>query len=163
MKSGTLFPSSSTINIENIGLYFAKYHRDNLRLSIDATHLLKNQIKNKIIELDDKQFEEYMKGRDVDIKRKLKNAVGLLTYQKFYSDEVLEKALVDSMEVVNYYNEHIDEFNEQKLNEVFSRISGQLRNTKIDRIRKDIYEQLRNKYEVVVNESAFEKLLEEAK
>ena len=97
------------------------------------------------------------------IERKLKNAVGLLAYQKFYSDEVLEKALVDSMEVVNYYNEHIDEFNEQKLNEAFSRISGQLRNTKIDRIRKDIYEQLRNKYEVVVKESAFEKLLEEAK
>jgi hypothetical protein len=101
--------------------------------------------------------------KNIEIKRKLKNAVGLLTYQKFYSDEVLEKASVDSMEVVNYYNEHIDEFNEQKLNEVFFRIRGQLRNTKIDRIRKNIYEQLRNKYEVVVNESAFEKLLEEAK
>lgn len=101
--------------------------------------------------------------KNIEIKRKLKSAVGLLTYQKFYSDEVLEKASVDSMEVVNYYNEHIDEFNEQKLNEVFFRIRGQLRNTKIDRIRKNIYEQLRNKYEVVVNESAFEKLLEEAK
>lgn len=111
-------------------------------------------------------YEKALKVRfdkNIEIKRKLKNAVGLLTYQKFYSDEVLEKASVDSMEVVNYCNEHVDEFNEQKLNEVFFKIRGQLRNTKIDRIRKDIYEQLRNKYEVVVNESVFEKLLEEAK
>jgi len=101
--------------------------------------------------------------KNIKIKRQLTNALGLLIYQKFYSDEVLEKVSVDSMEVVNYYNDHKDDLSEQKLNEVFSRIQVQLRDTRIGRMRKEIYEQLRGKYEVVRNQSVIEKLFEEAK
>ncbi len=101
--------------------------------------------------------------KNIKIKRQLTNALGLLIYQKFYSDEVLGKVSVDSMEVVNYYNDHKDELSGQKLNEVFSRIQVQLRDTRIGRMRKEIYEQLRGKYEVVRNQSVIEKLFEEAK
>lgn len=101
--------------------------------------------------------------KNIKIKRQLTNALGLLIYQKFYSDEVLEKASVDSMEVVDYYNDHKDELSGQKLNEVFFRIQVQLRDARIGRMRKEIYEQLRGKYEVVRNQSVIEKLFEEAK
>lgn len=101
--------------------------------------------------------------KNIKIKRQLTNALGLLIYQKFYSDEVLEKVSVDSMEVVNYYNDHKDELSGQKLNEVFFRIQVQLRDARIGRMRKEIYEQLHGKYEVVRNQSVIDKLFEEAK
>ena len=101
--------------------------------------------------------------KNIKIKRQLTNALGLLIYQKFYSDEVLEKVSVDSMEVVNYYNDHKDELSGQKLNEVFFRIQVQLRDARIGRMRKEIFERLRGKYEVVRNQSVIEKLFEEAK
>lgn len=101
--------------------------------------------------------------KNIKIKRQLTNALGLLIYQKFYSDEVLEKVSVDSMEVVNYYNDHKDELSEQKLNEVFFRIQVQFRDARIGGMRKEIYEQLHGKYEVVRNQSVIEKLFEEVK
>lgn len=55
------------VGIELIGLYlFHSYeNQDNLRLSFDAIYALKDQITENIIELDEKQAEEFMKGRDI--------------------------------------------------------------------------------------------------
>ena len=52
--------------IEGIGLYFAK-EEYGLRLSLEATQLLKSQITKNIFELDDKQAEEWMKGHELNI------------------------------------------------------------------------------------------------
>lgn len=56
------------IGTQVIGLYlFHDYHsnENSLRLSFDAISALKNQITKNIIELKDKQAEEFLKGRDV--------------------------------------------------------------------------------------------------
>ena len=55
--------------IEGVGVYFAKNDEktDNLRLSIEGTQLLKNQITKNIFELDEKQAEEWMMGQDLNI------------------------------------------------------------------------------------------------
>ena len=54
-------------NIEVIGLYVIKKEHD-LRLSFDATHILKNQINKNIIKIDDEQFKAWIRGHDLDIK-----------------------------------------------------------------------------------------------
>ncbi len=56
------------LNIDSIGLYVLKKERDGLRLSFDATQLLRMQITKNILEIDDKQMEQWIRGHDLDIK-----------------------------------------------------------------------------------------------
>jgi len=57
-----------TAVIEKIGVYFATLVNNEIRLSIEGTHILKNQIKKNIFELNKEQAEEWMKGRELNIK-----------------------------------------------------------------------------------------------
>jgi len=60
----------NTIIIERIGIYFAKLipGEDQIRLSIEGSHILKDQITKNIFTLNDKQAEKYLKGEEVEIK-----------------------------------------------------------------------------------------------
>ena len=62
-----LYYLDNEIRIENIGLYFAKYEDVGIRLTIDGVQLLKNQITKNILELDDTQANQWLKGNDLDI------------------------------------------------------------------------------------------------
>jgi NOL1/NOP2/fmu family ribosome biogenesis protein len=55
--------------IEGVGVYFAKIDEktSDIRLSIEGTQFLKNQITKNIFELDEKQAEEWMMGQDLNI------------------------------------------------------------------------------------------------
>jgi NOL1/NOP2/fmu family ribosome biogenesis protein len=59
--------------IEGIGLYIGKEISDKktgvkeTRLSLDALHFLKNKIGKNIIVLDEKQEENWFKGRDIEL------------------------------------------------------------------------------------------------
>ncbi len=59
---------AANLIIENLGLYFAKIEKDGIRLTLDGIQVLKEQITKNIIEIDDKQTEEWLKGLDLDIK-----------------------------------------------------------------------------------------------
>ena len=54
--------------IERIGIYFAKIIGNDIRLSIEGSQILKDQIKKNIFSLDSNQAEEWMKGRELPIK-----------------------------------------------------------------------------------------------
>src|SRR3989344_9404083 len=56
--------------IERIGIYFAKIipSENAIKLSIEGTHLLKNQIKKNVYELNENQVEPWMNGQDLNIK-----------------------------------------------------------------------------------------------
>ncbi|MEK6914406.1 MAG: hypothetical protein AABW83_02035 [Nanoarchaeota archaeon] len=56
------------IRIENIGLYFAREQEDGIRLTIDGIQLIKNQIIKNILEINDNEAIEWLKGRDLEIK-----------------------------------------------------------------------------------------------
>ncbi len=58
---------SEIARIEVMGLYIIKEEHD-LRLSLDATHLLKEQISKNIIEINEEQAMSWMKGQDLEIK-----------------------------------------------------------------------------------------------
>ena len=53
--------------IERIGTYFAKVIGDDIRLSIEGTQILKDQIKKNIFNLNDEQAKQWMKGQQLDI------------------------------------------------------------------------------------------------
>lgn len=51
--------------LEGVGLYFAKEQPDGLRLSIEGTQILKEQIKKNIFEMNKEQAEQWMLGQEV--------------------------------------------------------------------------------------------------
>jgi len=61
-----------TFVIERIGVYFAKEQNGEFRLSIEGVHLLKDQIKKGIFELNEQQAEEWMHGSELNIKNEKK-------------------------------------------------------------------------------------------
>ncbi len=56
------------VPVERIGVYFAKLVDGKVKLSIEGTHALKNQIKKNIFELEENQVENWMKGRELLVK-----------------------------------------------------------------------------------------------
>lgn len=56
-----------TIPIEKIGIYFAKIQRGEIRLSIEGTHILKDQITKNIFELNKEQATQWMMGQELNI------------------------------------------------------------------------------------------------
>ncbi len=62
-----IFELDRIARIEGIGLYFGKEQNDEIRLSIEGVHLLKNQITKNIFELDEKQAEQWMMGQELGI------------------------------------------------------------------------------------------------
>lgn len=63
-----LFFLDKNLRIENCGLYFAKEESDGIRLTLDGVQLFKSQIKKNIIELNEQEALEWMKGNEVYIK-----------------------------------------------------------------------------------------------
>lgn len=61
-----IFTLFREINIDSIGLYFAS-QEDEIRMSTDAVHLLSNQIKKGILELNDDQAHKWFLGKDVEL------------------------------------------------------------------------------------------------
>jgi NOL1/NOP2/fmu family ribosome biogenesis protein len=55
------------LRIETAGIYIAKQHPEGVRLTIDGVSLLKNQVTKNILEIDDKEAEEWFKGNDLMI------------------------------------------------------------------------------------------------
>ena len=58
--------------IERIGIYFAKIIDKDIKLSIEGTQVLKEQINKNIFELKEEQMNEWMKGRDLLIESEKK-------------------------------------------------------------------------------------------
>ena len=55
-------------NVEIVGLYLVKREKE-LRLSLDATQILANKINKNILEINNKQVEEWLGGKNLDIQK----------------------------------------------------------------------------------------------
>ena len=63
-------------NIESIGIYLIKKEKENdLRLSLDAIHLLKDQINKNIVEINESQLHDWLRGKDIEIKAEKGNVI----------------------------------------------------------------------------------------
>ena len=58
--------------VEKIGVYFAKIINDEIKLTIEGTQILKEQISKNIFEINDELAEEWMMGRELNIKSGMK-------------------------------------------------------------------------------------------
>jgi len=56
------------IPIEKIGIYFAKEIRNEIILSFEGTQILKSQITKNIFELNKEQMQDWMQGKELNVK-----------------------------------------------------------------------------------------------
>jgi len=63
------------IGIERVGIYFVKWQNDELRLSVDGTHLLQDQINTNIFELSDELLDMWMHGSELNIRPEKKGVM----------------------------------------------------------------------------------------
>ena len=61
--------------IEKVGVYFAKLINEEIKLTIEGTQLLKEQITKGIFSINDKQAEEWMMGWELNIESGLRGFV----------------------------------------------------------------------------------------
>ena len=65
--------------IEKIGIYIGAIFppTGEIRLSIEGTQIFKNQITKNIFEINEKQFESWMQGEELNIKTGLKGIIAI--------------------------------------------------------------------------------------
>ncbi|MFA5953105.1 MAG: hypothetical protein WC812_00775 [Candidatus Pacearchaeota archaeon] len=80
-----LFKLKGILKIDKIGVYFGKEFEptSEFRLSIEGTQLLKNQIKKRIIEINEEQMTSWMSGNELDIKTNEKGIV-VIKHQDYF-------------------------------------------------------------------------------
>ena len=73
----------SKIRINSIGLYIAEFRNNEIRLSIDGSQIIGPKAKENVIDLNEKEAREWLKGNDLSIEAKTKGFV-ILKYNKDY-------------------------------------------------------------------------------
>jgi len=87
------------INIAGVGNYIAKEQGDEIRLSIEGTHLFKNQITKNIFELNQEQKDLWMHGSEIlldDASKDKFRDEGILD-----NDELVSKNIVKNSKLIN--------------------------------------------------------------
>lgn len=71
------------LRIESCGLYLFNEYEDEIRLSLDSAHILKEQITKNILELNEKQAQDWFCGRDIELEKqeKSKNTFVVLKFK----------------------------------------------------------------------------------
>ncbi len=63
----SLMQLDKNLRVETAGLYFARKLENGFRLTLDGVHLIKNEISKNIVELNEQQSEEWMKGNFIPL------------------------------------------------------------------------------------------------
>ena len=63
------------IRINSVGLYFAEVRNNEIRLSIEGSQIIGPKAKENIIELNEKEAREWLKGFDLDKEANMENFV----------------------------------------------------------------------------------------
>ncbi len=83
--------------VEGAGNYIAKEQMNKIRLTIEGTHLLKNQITKNIFELDKQQVEKWMYGNELNIQTNKKDFLIMK-----YKDDFLGCGKASENKVTNF-------------------------------------------------------------
>jgi|TARA_Y100000031_G_scaffold61349_1_gene69200 NOL1/NOP2/fmu family ribosome biogenesis protein len=85
--------------IEKVGVYFAKIDErtNDLRLSIEGSQIFKNQINKNVFEISEELVEQWMKGRELNIKTGKKGFIVIK-----YKDDFLGTGKASEEKISNF-------------------------------------------------------------
>jgi NOL1/NOP2/fmu family ribosome biogenesis protein len=70
------------LKINTIGLYFAQLKEKKLRLSIDGSQLIGKDCKKNVLEIENKQLKEWLRGEEISIEGDYKDGEFLIMNNK---------------------------------------------------------------------------------
>ncbi len=83
--------------VEKAGVYLAKEEGENIRLSIEGSQILKDQMTKNVIELTEEQSQTWMMGHEVEIKSGLKGLVAMK-----YGQDMLGTGKASEEKITNF-------------------------------------------------------------
>lgn len=93
-----------TARVESVGFYLATRIGNETRLSHDSVSLLRNQINKNIITINKKQADEWLKGKDIEIKetqtKNIKNKKGFVVLR--YKDDFIGTGKLSQNRITNF-------------------------------------------------------------
>ena len=84
-------------NVEIVGLYLVKREKE-LRLSLDATQILANKINKNILEINNKQVEEWLGGKNLDIQKE--SGIYIIKYKD--TGDFIGCGISDGKKIINH-------------------------------------------------------------
>ena len=72
LSKNEILELSRHLNIEGFGIYFAKRDGNEIRLRLDAVHLLSEKISKGILDISIEEREKWMRGENLDCEKSLK-------------------------------------------------------------------------------------------
>ncbi|MDP7179879.1 MAG: hypothetical protein QF824_01250 [Candidatus Woesearchaeota archaeon] len=72
------------LRINSLGLYFAELNHNQLRLSFEGAQIIGPTSKKNVLELDDNELKQWLKGEDLDKETKLKGYQIIKNKEDFY-------------------------------------------------------------------------------
>lgn len=85
------------IRINSIGLYIAEFNNNEVRLSIEGSQIIGKKAKKNVIELDENQAKEWLKGNDLE---KPTNAEGFVILK--HNEDYLGSGRVKQNTILNF-------------------------------------------------------------
>lgn len=64
--------------VENLGMYFARWDKDEVRLSIEGSQLVAKHAKKNVVELDEEKCLEWMSGKTIEVKAQVEEGFVIL-------------------------------------------------------------------------------------
>ncbi|MDO8508709.1 MAG: hypothetical protein Q7S27_03420 [Nanoarchaeota archaeon] len=83
--------------IENIGIYFLS-KEDTLRITLDAAHLLKDQITKNILEIDEIQLHDWLRGKDLILQNPIQSGPYIIKY----NSDIVGYGKSNGVKIFNY-------------------------------------------------------------
>ena len=83
-------------NVEVIGMYLISQKDDDLRINFDALPLFKDQISKSILQLNEQQYEHWIRGQDLDFQTKSG------TYILSYKGDLMGIGKSNGIRIFNY-------------------------------------------------------------
>ena len=70
------------LNVENLGLYFARWDGDEVRLSIEGSQIVGKRATKNVLELTEDEAEKWLKGQNVEVgKRSVEDGFVILRFK----------------------------------------------------------------------------------
>ena len=85
------------LRIDSIGIYFATIMPEGIRLSIEGSQIVGKTAKKNILELNEEQFENWLKGIDFELETDMKDFVLIK-----YKDDFLGCGKIKEGRLLNY-------------------------------------------------------------
>lgn len=88
----------SNLRVNSLGMYFGKIEKNGIRLSIEGSQLVGGLAKQNVLELNNVQLKEWVKGNEIQIESDVKGFVIIKNNNDYFGSGLLKNGIL-----LNYF------------------------------------------------------------